>query len=74
LSNPPSVAEVTTFIVIVQTVVGILGFLVAGKVVKSIIKGAPKKQAFGNIWYILIHGNVRGGLTAGADPQSGTMA
>jgi hypothetical protein len=62
LSNPPSVAEVTTFIVVVQTIVGILGFLVAGKVVKSIIKGAPKKQAFGDIWYILIHGRIRGEL------------
>jgi hypothetical protein len=74
LSNPPSVAQVTTFIVVAQTVIGILGFLVAGRVVKSIIKGAPKTQAFGNIWYMLIHGNVRGGLIAGADPRSGTRA
>jgi hypothetical protein len=74
LSNPPSVAEVTTFIVVVQTVLGILGFLVAGKEVKSIVKGTTKKLAFGNIWYMMIHGKVRGGPIAGADPHSGTMA
>jgi hypothetical protein len=45
--------------VIVQTLVGVLGFWIAGRQVKTILKGTPKKQAFGNIWHILIHGSVR---------------
>ena len=40
LSNPPSVAAVTTAIVVVQTIIGLLGFWVAGAAVKSIIKGS----------------------------------
>ena len=41
LSNPPSVAAVTTAIVAVQTILGLLGFWVAGTEVKSIIKAPP---------------------------------
>jgi hypothetical protein len=43
LSNPPSVAAVTTAIVVVQTIVGLLGFWVAGTEVKSIIR-APRQS------------------------------
>jgi len=47
LSNPPSVAAVTTTIVVVQTILGLLGFWVAGTQVKSIIKGSAKLRAIG---------------------------
>jgi hypothetical protein len=60
LSNPPSVAAVTTAIVVVQTILGLLGFWVAGTQVKSIIKGSAKLRAIGVIWSILLHGDIRG--------------
>jgi hypothetical protein len=56
LSNPPSVAAVTTAILVVQTILGLLGFWVAGAEVKSIIKGSTKRHALGAIWSILLHG------------------
>ena len=59
LSNPPSVAAVTTTIVVVQTIVGLLGFWVAGTEVKSIVKGSSLKHALAAIWSILVHGDVR---------------
>jgi hypothetical protein len=68
ISNPPSVAAVTTTIVVMQTIVGLLGFWVAGTQVKSIIKGSTKRHAFGAIWSILLHGDVRGqGVGSGRD-------
>ena len=70
LSNPPSVAAVTTAIVVVQTIVGLLGFWVAGTEVKSIIKGSTMWHALGAIWSILLHGSIRGqagnGINSGA--------
>ena len=45
LSNPPSVAVVTTTIVVVQTIIGLLGFWVAGTEVKSIIRDSTTRQA-----------------------------
>ncbi len=66
LSNPPSVAAVTTAIVVVQTIIGIIGFLIAGAQVKQILKGSPKKQAFGTMSYILVHGKVRDSQSTGA--------
>jgi hypothetical protein len=71
LSNPPSVAAVTTTIVIVQTIIGLLGSWVAGTQVKSIIKGSTKRQALGAIWSILIHGEVRGHGDGGNDSNEG---
>ena len=71
LSNPPSVAAVTTAIVAVQTILGLLGFWVAGTQVKSIIKGSTKLHALGAIWSIFIHGDVRGHDTVGADLDEG---
>jgi len=59
LTNPPSVAAVTTTIVVGQTVVGLIGLWVAGTQVKSIIKGTTKKQAVGALWSILRHGDTR---------------
>ena len=69
LSNPPSVAAVTTAIVVVQTVIGLIGCWVAGTQAKSIIKGSTKRHALGAIWSILIHGEIRGKGEVGNDPN-----
>ena len=69
LSNPPSAAAVTTAIVAVQTIIGLLGSWVAGTEVKSIIKGSTKKHALAAIWSIFIHGEVRGHDNVGTDPN-----
>jgi hypothetical protein len=71
LSNPPSVAAVTTAIVVVQTILGLLGFWVAGTQVKSIIKGSTTRHALGAIWSILLHGDIRGQGDVGNDPNEG---
>jgi hypothetical protein len=44
----------------VQTILGLLGFWVAGAAVKSIIKGSTMRHALGAIWSMLIHGDIRG--------------
>ncbi len=67
LSNPPSVVAVTTAIVVVQTILGLLGFWVAGTQVKSIIKGSTKRHALGAIWSMLLHGEIRGQGDVGDD-------
>jgi hypothetical protein len=67
LSNPPSVAAVTTAIAVVQTVIGLFGFWVAGTEVKSIVKGSSMKHALGALWSMFIHGHVPGHDTAGTD-------
>jgi hypothetical protein len=71
LSNPPSVAAVTTAILVVQTIIGLLGFWVAGAAVKSIIKGSTMRHALGAIWSMLIHGDLRGQGDVGIDPNEG---
>ena len=71
LSNPPSVAAVTTSIVAVQTIIGLLGFWVAGTEVKSIIKGSTKRHAIAAIWSIFLHGEIRGHSDPGVDPEEG---
>jgi hypothetical protein len=71
LSNPPSVAAVTTTIVVVQTIIGLLGFWVAGAQVKSIIKGSTMRNALGAIWSMLLHGEVQGHGEVGNDPNEG---
>jgi hypothetical protein len=68
-SNSPSVADVTTIIVAVQTVIGLLGFWVAGAAVKSIIKGSTMRHALVAIWSMLIHGDLRGQGDVGNDPN-----
>jgi len=55
----PSTAELTTAIVVVQTLIGIVGCWIAGTQVKSVLTGVPKKQAFGMMWYLLLHGRWR---------------
>ena len=60
LPAPPSVAVVTGTIVVIQTIIGLLGFWVAGTGVKGIIKAAPRKRdALAAIWSIFLHGEVR---------------
>jgi hypothetical protein len=59
LSSPPSVAEVTTTIVIVQTIIGLVGFWVAGTQVKSIIKGSTLLHALRATGSMLVHGEIR---------------
>jgi hypothetical protein len=71
LSNPPSVAAVTTAIVVVQTIIGLLGFWVAGTGVKSIIKGNTKRHALRLIWSILLHGEIRSQGDVGNDSNEG---
>jgi hypothetical protein len=70
-SNPPSVAEVTTTIVVVQTILGLLGFWVAGAEVKSIIKGSSARHALRATWYMFIHGKIRAYENVGSDLKDG---
>ena len=65
-SNPPSVADVTTIIVAVQTVIGLLGFWVAGAAVKSIIKGSTMRACPGGH---LVHAHSRGHPRSGRGRQ-----
>jgi hypothetical protein len=69
LSNPPSVAAVTTAIAVVQTVIGLVGFWVAGTEVKSIVKGSSMKRALGALWSMFVHGKLPGHDTVGTDPN-----
>ncbi len=71
LDNPPSVAAVTTTIVVVQTVLGLLGFWVAGRQVKAIVKGTTTRHALGAIWSIFLRGDVPSHGDVGEDPNSG---
>ena len=71
LSKPPSVAEVTTAIVVMQTIIGLFGSWIAGTEVKSIIKGSTKRHAIGAIWSILLHGEIRHGGDDEIDPNEG---
>ena len=68
-SNAPSVAAVTTTILVVQTIIGLLGFWVAGAAVKAIVKGSTMRHALGAIWSMLIHGDLRGQGEVGNDPN-----
>jgi hypothetical protein len=69
LSNPPSVAAVTTTILVMQTIIGLFGFWVAGTEVKSIIKGSTMRHALGAIWSILLHGEIQAHGGDGVDPN-----
>jgi hypothetical protein len=71
LSNPPSVAAVTGAIVAVQTILGLLGFWVAGTEVKSIVRGSTTRHALGAIWSIFVHGKVQRDDDVGADLNEG---
>ena len=58
LTHPPSAAAVTTAIVVLQTIVGLIGFWLAGTEAKSIIRRSTKRQALKVIWSVLLHGEV----------------
>ena len=47
----------------------LLGFWVAGAAVKSIIKGSTMRHALVVIWFMLIHGDIRGQGDVGDDPN-----
>ena len=69
LSNPPSVAEVTTAILVMQTIIGLVGFWVAGTEVKAIVKGSTKRHAVAAIWSIFLHGEIRDPGNNGSDTK-----
>ena len=69
LSKPPSDVAVTTAIVMLQTIIGLLGSWIAGTEVKSIIKGSTKRHALGAIWSIFLHGEIRHSGDDGIDPN-----
>jgi len=69
LSNPPTVAAVTTIIVVVQTILGLIGMFVAGTQVKSIVKGSTRRHAIAAIWSIFIHGEIRDQGAVGTEPN-----
>jgi hypothetical protein len=69
LSNPPSVAAVTTAIVVMQTINGLLGSWVAGTEVKAIVRDSTKRRAVAAIWFILLHGDIRDPGNNDTDPK-----
>ena len=68
-SGHPSVATVTTTIVVVQTILGLIGMFVAGTQVKSIVKGSTRRHAIAAIWSIFIHGEIRDQGAVGTEPN-----
>jgi hypothetical protein len=58
LSNPPSDAAVTAAIIVVQTIIGLIGFWLGGTQVKSIVRRSTKRQALKAIWSVLLHGAI----------------
>jgi hypothetical protein len=68
-TGQPSVATVTTAFVVVQTILGLIGMVVAGTQVKSIVKGSTRRHAIAAIWSIFIHGEIRGQSDAGQEPN-----
>ena len=51
--------RVTFAIMAIQTVIGLLGMVIAGRQAKLLIKGLPFKKVPGTIWHTLIHGNLK---------------
>ena len=45
---------------VVQTVVGALGTLVAGKQITRILRGVPRKQMLPTVWRVFRHGSLDG--------------
>jgi len=52
------IARVTAAIMIVQTIIGAIGVLIAGKQVLAIMKAVPKKRLAKTIWHVLVHGKI----------------
>lgn len=59
LPTPPTVTVVTTTILVIQTITGLLGFWIGGTQVKTIVKDAPRRRdALRAIWSIFLHGEI----------------
>ncbi|WP_456785716.1 hypothetical protein [Cellulomonas sp. P5_C5] len=52
------VENVVVGLVVVQTVVGALGALVAGKQITRILRGVPRKQMLPTVWRVFRHGSL----------------
>jgi hypothetical protein len=53
------VALVTTVIIVIQTLIGLGGFLIVGKPIAAIVKKTSFKKAPGIIFYAIIHGKIK---------------
>ncbi len=53
------VAMVTTVVVIIQTIIGLGGFLIVGKPIAAIVKKTSPKKAPGIILHAIIHGKLK---------------
>lgn len=47
-------------IIVVQTIIGFLGLLVAGQQIASIMKGTPFKKMIPMVWKVLRSGSING--------------
>lgn len=54
-----NVALMTTIIMVIQTVIGVIGFLLVGKPVAAVVKQASFKKAPGIIFYAIVHGKLK---------------
>lgn len=54
-----SVATVTTVIVVIQTLIGLFGFMLVGKPVANVVKKSSFKKAPGIIIYAILHGKIK---------------
>lgn len=50
--------KITFIIMAIQTVIGAIGVVVAGKQVSSIVRKLPFKKVPGTIWHVLLHGKI----------------
>jgi len=46
------------FIMIIQTIIGVIGMLIVGKQIASIMKNTPFKQMIPKVWHILRSGSI----------------
>jgi hypothetical protein len=54
------VGHVAVGMAVVQTVVGGIGALVAGRQITRILRGVPRKQMLATVWRVLRHGSLDG--------------
>jgi len=52
-----SITEATIIVMTVQTIIGLLGFLMVGKPIATMLKRLKFRQVPGNVWYMVIHGH-----------------
>ena len=52
------VTSVAIALAVVQTVVGALGTLVAGKQITRLLHGVPRKQMLPTVWRVFLHGTL----------------